>query len=154
MSEFVSEIYSSAADNIEHRTYVSFDAGPATWTAVHREIQDRIAAPVVEGLRLHLKIGQVQFWDADQETVVKTLRDLAGCAEQLDVLRDAHANHQMQEACRILREAFGWPDNHQATLTTIAGDSAHKLRLLETENARLREALDVANKQAWGKVDG
>lgn len=142
INELVADLYATAADDIEGRRYgVGFHAGRAVWHAVHQASTNLLVAPVVEGLRRRIGERQVQFWDADQATVVATLRGLAADHEYLDVLRDAAATHQIQQACAALRDAFGVSDSEDLTLSQLADYASHRQDLLERENADLRGEL-------------
>ena len=137
------DLYAAAADEIEHRQYCNFGAGRDTWSSVHFVVQTLVTKPLIEGVRRKLGIAQVQHWDADKETVIKTLRDLSGSSEQLDVLKEANAAHWASEATKILRDAFGYPDEDYAREFQIAQWAADRLRLLEAENAQLKADLQA-----------
>jgi hypothetical protein len=143
MSDLLADLYRAAAADLEARDHsnVPFLAGPQAWAALHAAARDLITGPLAEGARRRAGVPQLQDWRADKETVVKTLRDLADAGEQLDLLRDADADHRITTATQVLREAFGWPANDHKPLETIADDAAQELRVLRAENQRLRDEL-------------
>lgn len=146
MNDLHAEMYRAAADSLESRDHsnVPFLAGPQVWSALHSAVHDLITAPLVQGIRRRVTLEEVQHWRADKETVIKTLRDLADDGEQLDLLREADAEHRIAAVSKMLREAFDWPANDHAPLETIADCAAGKLRALEAENRKLRERLAEA----------
>ena len=151
----LADLYAAAADEIENRDTSSrpFVAGPSVWRALHGAVFDVITSPAVEGLRRHLRIDQVQHWRADEATVVKTLRELAGQPEQLDLLRAADAENRIAQARKQLRDALGWP-GADGSLYHLADEAAGRIKRLELENAgleaeaqRLRDQLDAARRE-------
>lgn len=143
MKDLLAELYRAAADDLESRDHSNspFVAGPEAWRALHAAARDLVTHPLAEGARRRVGVGQLQHWKADKDTVVKTLRDLADSGEQLDLLRDADAEHRIAAATRVLRDAFGLPASDHAAMETIADDAAQELRVLRAENKRLRETL-------------
>jgi|SRR5690606_24955192 len=144
MSDLLAELYRAAADDLESRDHSNtpFLAGPEAWSALHAAVRDLLASPLIEEVRQRADSEQLQHWDTDKATVVKVLRDLAdGEGLQLDLLRDANAEHRITVVSRMLREAFDWPASDHAAVETIAADAAQTLRVLRAENERLREAL-------------
>lgn len=144
-SDVVAEILTAAADDIENRTYVTFTGGPNVWRAVHGAAHDLVTHPAVEALRLHLGIDQVQHWRAEQATVVKTLREVAGVCEQLDLLRGHSADNRIAEACRVLHEALGLSGDVDHSLHQLADYAAGRIRQLQDEVDRLR----AESERAW-----
>lgn len=142
-------VYAAAADDIENRHYNTFIGGPDVWSAMFVATNYLLAGPALEGLRRRLKVDQVQFWRADQTEVVKTLRDLAGDPEQLDLLQEADADNRIAWAAKLLREAVGAADDEGA-FERIVGEVAHKLRRLETENTRLAAEVQRLTQSAKG----
>lgn len=141
--DILAGIYSSVADEIEDTTYLYWQAGPRTWSALHRVVHDLVAHPAAVGIERHLKLDQLQSWKTDQATVVKTLRELAGDSEQLDLLRQETVAKQVITARRELAEIFAPYGDNDRTLAAFARDAAHQIRLLEGENQRLKEALET-----------
>jgi hypothetical protein len=149
VSDLLAELYRAAADDLEARDHsnTAFVAGPEAWRALHAAARDLVTHPLAEGTRRRAGVEQLQHWKADKDTVVKTLRDLADGGEQLDLLRDADAEHRITTATRILREAFGWPASDHAAVETIADNAAHELRVLRAENQRLRNKLAATTEE-------
>ena len=143
MSDLLADLYRAAADDLEARDHsnVPFIAGPQAWGALHAAARDLVTMPLAEGARRRAGVAQLQHWDTDKDTVIKTLRDLADAGEQLDLLRDGDAEHRITTATRYLREVFGWPASDHRPLETIADDAAQEIRVLRTENQRLRDEL-------------
>jgi hypothetical protein len=133
-------IYAATANEINNTTYSQFLGGPNVYVTLSRVNYALFTNPASEGIRRRAKAEQLQWWRADQATVVKTLRDLADDPEQLDLLRDSDAETRTAEACRVLREALG-DGNGRETLGQMAQSAANRIRRLEREVARLRDAI-------------
>jgi hypothetical protein len=138
----LADLYTAAADEIEARNYVTFNAGPAAWSAVHRAVHDLVTSPLVEGLRRRLRVEQVQWWEAEQAIVAAVLRELAEGPEQLDLLQDADAENRVAAAAATIRDALGYGGEVTTSLGELARCAADRIKLLEAENEKLRKEAD------------
>lgn len=146
--DILAEVFTAVADDIENRTFTNWVAGPQVWTTVGAVMWEMFATPATEAIARKVGVTQAQFWDVDQATAVKVLRELADSHEQLDLLRESTTEHKIMQARRLLADAVGWPAEDRASLLTVARETARDMQRLRTENEQLRAELAAERRRA------
>jgi hypothetical protein len=142
----LSALYTAAADDMEHRDYNNFQGGLDVWGVIHTAAWDLFSNPATEGVRRHVGVDNLNQWEADRDTVVKTLRALAEQPEQLDLLQQADEDRRLAQARRMVAKALGWDDS-EGTLWQLTDAVEGRIKQMEDRNTSLAAEVEVLRRQ-------
>lgn len=142
----LSAIYTAAADDMERRHYNHFQGGLDVWSVIHTAAWDMLSNPATEGVRRHVGVDNLNQWETDRGTVVKTLRTLADEPEQLDLLQQVNGERRVAQARRMIAKTLGWDDS-EGTLWQLADAVEGRIKQLEDKNTALAFEVEELRRQ-------